>query len=117
MRTDVPLGAAAAGDGALRTVGAGRAATIAVRAIIAGTGGAGRCLRGGAAPGLGGPGRPGDPGRRGCGAAAQTDRVRERYDAHLDIAGPFILEKKWKYYAEGATGFGVKTFVALAESM
>jgi len=36
--------------------------------------------------------------------------------AHLDIAGPFILEKKWKYYPEGATGFGVKTFVALAES-
>lgn len=37
--------------------------------------------------------------------------------AHLDIAGPFILEKKWKYFPEGATGFGVKTFVALAESM
>jgi len=36
--------------------------------------------------------------------------------AHLDIAGPFILEKKWKYYPEGATGFGVKTFVELAES-
>ena len=35
---------------------------------------------------------------------------------HLDIAGPFILEKKWKYYPEGATGFGVKTFVELAES-
>jgi leucyl aminopeptidase len=37
--------------------------------------------------------------------------------AHLDIAGPFILEKKWKYFPEGATGFGVKTFVALAEGM
>lgn len=37
--------------------------------------------------------------------------------AHLDIAGPFILEKKWKYYPEGATGFGVKTFVELAESL
>ena len=36
--------------------------------------------------------------------------------AHLDIAGPFILERKWKYYPEGATGFGVKTFVELAES-
>ncbi len=36
--------------------------------------------------------------------------------AHLDIAGPFILEKKWKYYPEGATGFAVKTFVELAES-
>lgn len=34
---------------------------------------------------------------------------------HLDIAGPFILEKKWKYYPEGATGFGVKTMVDLAE--
>jgi len=36
---------------------------------------------------------------------------------HLDIAGPFILEKKWKYYPEGATGFAVKTFVDLAESL
>jgi len=36
---------------------------------------------------------------------------------HLDIAGPFILEKKWKYFPEGATGFGVKTFVELAESL
>ena len=35
--------------------------------------------------------------------------------AHLDIAGPFILEKSWKYYPAGATGFGVKTMVALAE--
>ncbi len=35
--------------------------------------------------------------------------------AHLDIAGPFILEKPWKYYPEGATGFAVKTFVDLAE--
>ena len=35
--------------------------------------------------------------------------------AHLDIAGPFILERKWKYYPEGATGFGVKTMVDLAE--
>ncbi len=34
---------------------------------------------------------------------------------HLDIAGPFIIDKKWKYYSEGATGFGVKTFVELAE--
>jgi leucyl aminopeptidase len=37
--------------------------------------------------------------------------------AHLDIAGPFILEKKWKYYPEGATGFGVKTMVELAENL
>ena len=35
--------------------------------------------------------------------------------AHLDIAGPFILEKPWKYFPEGATGFAVKTFVDLAE--
>jgi leucyl aminopeptidase len=34
---------------------------------------------------------------------------------HLDIAGPFIMEKKWKYFPEGATGFGVKTLVDLAE--
>ncbi len=36
--------------------------------------------------------------------------------AHLDIAGPFILEKKWKYYTEGATAFGLKTMVDLAEN-
>jgi leucyl aminopeptidase len=35
--------------------------------------------------------------------------------AHLDIAGPFILEKPWKYFPEGATGFGLQTFVDLAE--
>jgi leucyl aminopeptidase len=35
--------------------------------------------------------------------------------AHLDIAGPFILEKPWKYFSEGATGFAVQTFVDLAE--
>jgi len=34
---------------------------------------------------------------------------------HLDIAGPFILEKPWKYFPEGATGFAVQTFVDLAE--
>jgi leucyl aminopeptidase len=33
--------------------------------------------------------------------------------AHLDIAGPFIFDKPWKYYGAGATGFGVKTFVDL----
>jgi leucyl aminopeptidase len=33
--------------------------------------------------------------------------------AHLDIAGPFLLEKSWKYYGEGATGFGLKTMVEL----
>ncbi|MEW5977199.1 MAG: leucyl aminopeptidase [Acidobacteriota bacterium] len=35
--------------------------------------------------------------------------------AHLDIAGPFLLDRSWKYYKEGATGFGVKTFVDLCE--
>jgi leucyl aminopeptidase len=33
--------------------------------------------------------------------------------AHLDIAGPAFFEKKWKYYAEGATGFGVRLLVEL----
>ena len=33
--------------------------------------------------------------------------------AHLDIAGPFIFDKPWKYYSAGATGFGLKTFVDL----
>ncbi len=36
--------------------------------------------------------------------------------AHLDIAGPFIMEKKWKYFSEGATAFGLKTMVDLAEN-
>jgi leucyl aminopeptidase len=35
--------------------------------------------------------------------------------AHLDIAGPFIVEKAWKYYEAGAVGFGLKTLVDLAE--
>ena len=35
--------------------------------------------------------------------------------AHLDIAGPFMFDKSWKYYKEGATGFGVKTLVDLCE--
>jgi leucyl aminopeptidase len=35
--------------------------------------------------------------------------------AHLDIAGPFIREKNWKYYEAGAIGFGLKTLVDLAE--
>jgi leucyl aminopeptidase len=35
--------------------------------------------------------------------------------AHLDIAGPFIREKEWKYYEAGAIGFGVKTLVDVAE--
>ena len=35
--------------------------------------------------------------------------------AHLDIAGPFLFDKPWKYYTPGATGFGLKTFVDLCE--
>ena len=35
--------------------------------------------------------------------------------AHLDIAGPFIREKEWKYYEAGGIGFGTKTLVDLAE--
>jgi len=35
--------------------------------------------------------------------------------AHLDIAGPFIRDKEWKYYEAGAIGFGAKTLVDLAE--
>lgn len=35
--------------------------------------------------------------------------------AHLDIAGPFIREKDWKYYEAGSTAFGAKTLVDLAE--
>jgi len=35
--------------------------------------------------------------------------------AHLDIAGPFIRDKEWKYYEAGAIGFGTKTLVDLAE--
>ena len=33
--------------------------------------------------------------------------------AHLDIAGPFLVEKPWKYYEAGAVGFGLKTLVDL----
>ena len=35
--------------------------------------------------------------------------------AHLDIAGPFIREKEWKYFEAGAIGFGLKTLVDLAQ--
>jgi leucyl aminopeptidase len=35
--------------------------------------------------------------------------------AHLDIAGPFMRDKNWKYYEPGGIGFGTKTLVDLAE--
>ena len=34
--------------------------------------------------------------------------------AHLDIAGPFLVEKPWKYYPKGATGFGVRALYEVA---
>ncbi len=34
--------------------------------------------------------------------------------AHLDIAGPFLVSKPWKYYPKGATGFGVRTLFEMA---
>jgi leucyl aminopeptidase len=38
--------------------------------------------------------------------------------AHIDIAGPSYVEAKpWAYNGKGATGFGVRTLVALAEAM
>lgn len=37
--------------------------------------------------------------------------------AHLDIAAPVLTTKSWKYYKEGATGFGLRTLVELAQRM
>ena len=34
--------------------------------------------------------------------------------AHLDIAGPFLVTKPWKYFPKGATGFGVRTLYETA---
>ncbi len=36
---------------------------------------------------------------------------------HLDIAGPAFTAKPWKYFAEGATGMGLRTLVRLADEM
>ncbi len=35
--------------------------------------------------------------------------------AHLDIAGPYLVDKNWKYYEPGGVGFAAKTMVDLAE--
>jgi len=35
--------------------------------------------------------------------------------AHLDIAGPYLKEKDWKYYEAGGIGFGLKTLVDVVE--
>lgn len=37
--------------------------------------------------------------------------------AHLDIAGTAFRDKKWKYYAPGASAFALKTIARLAESL
>ncbi len=37
--------------------------------------------------------------------------------AHMDIAGTFLVNSKWKYYRPGATGVMVKTIAALAQDM
>ncbi|HNY29823.1 MAG TPA: leucyl aminopeptidase family protein [Fibrobacteria bacterium] len=37
--------------------------------------------------------------------------------AHLDIAAPVLTTKAWKYYKEGATGFGLRTLVELARRL
>ncbi len=38
--------------------------------------------------------------------------------AHLDIAGPaFNSDSPWAYNGKGATGYGVRTLVAVAERM
>ena len=38
--------------------------------------------------------------------------------AHLDIAGPAYVEgTPWAYNGKGATGYGVRTLVAVAERM
>ena len=37
---------------------------------------------------------------------------------HIDIAGPaFLTDAPWGYNAKGATGYGVRTLVAVAERM
>lgn len=37
--------------------------------------------------------------------------------AHLDVAAPVLTTRNWKYYREGATGFGTRTLVELARSL
>lgn len=36
---------------------------------------------------------------------------------HMDIAGTFLVNSKWKYFRPGATGVMVRTILALAQSM
>lgn len=37
--------------------------------------------------------------------------------AHLDIAGPSFVSKKWKYFAPGATGFGARILAGLVKNL
>ena len=37
--------------------------------------------------------------------------------AHLDIAGTAFVTKPWKYFREGATGFGISMLVDLARAL
>ncbi len=37
--------------------------------------------------------------------------------AHIDIAGPAFLDKRWKYYSPGATGQPVRTMVELIKGL
>ncbi|MEA2108858.1 MAG: leucyl aminopeptidase [Pseudomonadota bacterium] len=37
--------------------------------------------------------------------------------AHLDIAGPSFVSKKWKYFAPGATGFGARVLAGFVKSL
>ena len=37
--------------------------------------------------------------------------------AHIDIAGPSFVNKKWKYFAPGATGFGARVLAGLVKNL
>ncbi|MBN2331848.1 MAG: leucyl aminopeptidase [Deltaproteobacteria bacterium] len=37
--------------------------------------------------------------------------------AHLDIAGPSFVNKKWKYFAPGATGFGARVLAGFVKNL
>ena len=37
--------------------------------------------------------------------------------AHIDIAGPSFVAKKWKYFAPGATGFGARVLAGLVKNL
>ncbi len=37
--------------------------------------------------------------------------------AHIDIAGPSFVSKKWKYFTPGATGFGARVLAGLVKNL